>query len=71
MIHLIKEGKTCHRCGKDNSKEMWKSEHLENFHYKTHNCSCGKELRVKASFLGDGHDNWDGNLEKRIVRLAF
>jgi len=61
--HLIEEIDTKKRCVYCNGlleKNPWNSEFEGELHYKTTNCKCGKENRIRVDFGGSGHDSWDG-----------
>lgn len=51
----------CVYCSTPFSEASWKSIHEGTQLYKTMNCSCcGKHIMIPVSFLGSGHDSWDG-----------
>lgn len=61
--HIIKEIDTkqrCVYCNKVMEKSIWHSSFHGEIHYKTTNCVCGKESRIRVDFAGSGHDSWDG-----------
>lgn len=71
MHHIIKEHDQIRMCPycKREMKKGWKSEfHLE-FHYKVNRCYCGKKLKVKVNYIGDGNDDFDKKVEKHFRRL--
>lgn len=50
--------------------DKFESEHSEGHHYKTAECpGCGKNLCVKVSFQGSGHDEFESDLEKGIKEV--
>lgn len=77
--HLMTEKdmqKFCLYCSKKHKELEWNSEFYREVHYKVIECDCGKISRVKAEFLGSGHDCWNEKnsppqekLEKKIKIL--
>lgn len=60
--HLVKEQENiwhCLYCNSELSANDWRSVWEGQFHYKLTQCKCGKKHRVKVSFVGSGHDDWD------------
>ncbi|MBN1544112.1 hypothetical protein JW898_01465 [Candidatus Woesearchaeota archaeon] len=76
--HIMRESdqkNVCPYCGRKADPLKWESvfDHT-NFHYKTHQCECGRRMTIKMSFSGSGHDSWNGVsgvkcLDKRIEEV--
>ena len=64
VIHLIQHNdqkSVCPYCRKDVG-DNWRSEFLQEMHYKTTNCkSCTKKVTMTVDFDGSGHDSWAGH----------
>lgn len=70
--HIVNEDdqmKICVYCGNNLSENKWKSVFLQDFHYKTTNCKCGKKAFLKINFLGSGHDKWKGKDSECLEKL--
>lgn len=71
MHHIMKEEdqiRICPYC-KAETKNGWKSEfHLE-FHYKISKCKCGKKLKLKVNYIGDGNDDFDKKVEENFKKI--
>ncbi|MBW2971886.1 hypothetical protein KY359_02520 [Candidatus Woesearchaeota archaeon] len=71
--HIIRESDqkhACPYCGRSTESRRWKSSFAtSNFHYKTHQCECGRNVTIKMSFMGSGHDSWTKDLDMRIEEV--
>jgi len=63
--NFISQCPYCLREAKPTHANKWRSEFNREIHYKALRCSCGKDLRIKVSFQGSGHDNW--NKKKKTI----
>ncbi len=64
MMHFTKEYHSliqCLYCNENMQNHRWVSQHIDQIHYKTAKCDCGKinSIKVNNNFLSSGHDNWD------------
>jgi len=57
----------CYHCGEFFHNDRWKSEFIEDYHYKSIQCRCGKKLTMKVDFMGSGHDKWDVTFRKTAL----
>lgn len=58
----------CRVCKKELDKSKFQSVFEANKHYKTIKCKCGNTVTIPVTFSGSGHDEWDGEIEKKRRR---
>ena len=57
----------CYYCLKSSSELDWKSEFDREIHYKSGICDCGKELKIRMTFYGSGHDTFNEHKKKKSI----